>query len=150
MAKDLVRIRKNQTKFVGMVAQLRAISLQMTEMKSTMALQESMKSATRAMVVMNRRMNLPALQRIMMEFQKQTEQMEMKQEVMQDAVDDALEDEEDEEEQEAIVGQVLDEIGINLSEEMGGAPKKKVAEAEVEEENDKDQELEARLANLKR
>jgi hypothetical protein len=30
MAKDLVRIRKNQTKFIGMVAQLRGISLQMT------------------------------------------------------------------------------------------------------------------------
>jgi charged multivesicular body protein 2A len=117
-------------------------------MKSTMALQESMKSATRAMVVMNRRMNLPALQRIMMEFQKQTEQMEMKQEVMSDAVDDALEDDEDEEEQEAIVGQVLDEIGINLSEELGTAKVK--PKEEVVEENDKDQELEARLANLKR
>jgi len=97
MAKDLVRIRKNQTKFVSMVAQLRAVSLQMTEMKSTMALQDSMRSATRAMMVMNRRMNLPALQRIMIEFQKQTEQMEMKQEIMSDAVEDALDDDEDEE-----------------------------------------------------
>lgn len=147
MAKDLVRIRKNQTKFVSMVAQLRAVSLQMTEMKSTMALQDSMRSATRAMMVMNRRMNLPALQRIMMEFQKQTEQMEMKQEVMSDAVEDALDDDEDEEEQEAIVGQILDEIGINLGENLVSAPQKK---KEAIEEDDQDKELEARLANLKR
>jgi len=147
MAKDLVRIRKNQTKFVSMVAQLRAVSLQMTEMKSTMALQDSMRSATRAMMVMNRRMNLPALQRIMIEFQKQTEQMEMKQEIMSDAVEDALDDDEDEEEQEAIVGQVLDEIGITLGENLVSAPQKK---KEVIEEDEQDKELEARLANLKR
>lgn len=118
-------------------------------MKSTIGLQESMRSATRAMVAMNNRMNLPALQRIMMEFQKQTEQMEMKQEVMSDAVDDALQDEEDEEEEEAVVGQVLDEIGINLKEELEGPNKKKVTE-EVTEDDVKDKELEDRLASLKR
>jgi charged multivesicular body protein 2A len=148
MAKDLVRIRKNQTKFIGMVAQLRGISLQMTEMKSTLAMQESMKSATRSMMVMNRKMNLPALQRVMMEFQKQTEKMAMQQEVMSDAVDDALEDEDDEEEQEAIVGQVLDELNINLAEDLDGPKVKK--QVQEQEEDLQDQELEARLANLKR
>jgi charged multivesicular body protein 2A len=147
MAKDLVRIRKNQTKFVNMVAQLRAVSLQMTEMKSTIALQESMRSATRAMMAMNRRLNLPALQKIMMEFQKQSEQMEMKQEVMSDAVEDALDDEEDEEEQEAVVSSVLDEIGISFNQDLADAPSKK---KQQEEEDVQDKELEARLANLKR
>lgn len=137
--------RKNQEKFVTMQAQLRAVSLQMTEMQSTVALQESMRNATRSMMVMNRQMNLPALQRIMMEFQKQSEMMEMKQEVMQDAVDDALEDDEDVEEQEAIVGAVLDELGIEMGDNLADAPKNK---AVVEDEQDK--ELEARLANLKR
>lgn len=147
MAKDLVRIRKNQTKFVNMIAQLRAVSLQMTEMKSTIGLQESMKNATRAMMAMNRRMNMPALQRIMMEFQKQTEKMEIKQEVMNDAVEDALEDDEDEEEQEAIVGKILDEFGIEMNEQLVSAPAEKKT---VTEEDQTDKELEARLANLKR
>jgi len=147
MAKDLVRIRKNQEKFVNMQAQLRAVSLQMTEMQSTVALQQSLRSATRAMMVMNRQMNLPALQRIMMEFQKQTEQMEMKQEIMQDAIDDALENDEDQEEQDLIVGQVLDELGIKLGEDLANVPSKKRVE---EEEDVKDKELEDRLANLKR
>jgi hypothetical protein len=46
-AKDLVRIRKHQEKFVNLNAQLRAIGLQMTSMASTQALAESMKKATR-------------------------------------------------------------------------------------------------------
>ena len=107
-----------------------------------------MRSATKAMMVMNRKMNLPVLQKIMMEFQKQSESMEMKQEIVADAIDDALEGESDEEEQEAVVGQVLDELGISLNDELGSAVKPKAKE--VEEEDAKDKELEARLANLRK
>ena len=43
------------------------------------------------MSAMNKQMNLPALQNIMREFERQNERMEMTQEVMGDAVDDAFE-----------------------------------------------------------
>ena len=43
-------------------------------------------------------MNLPQIQSIMMEFEKQSEIMDMKEEMMSDAIDDALGDEEDDEE----------------------------------------------------
>lgn len=43
-------------------------------------------------------MNLPQVQRILQEFEKQSEVMDMKEEIMNDAIDDALEDEGDEEE----------------------------------------------------
>ena len=39
-------------------------------------------------------------------------------EIMGDAIDDAMEDENAEEEEERIVGQVLDEIGISMGEEI--------------------------------
>lgn len=44
-----------------------------------------------AMTAMNKQMNLPALQNIMREFEKQNERMEMTSEVMGDAIDDAFE-----------------------------------------------------------
>lgn len=66
------------------------------------------------MGAMNRNMNLPQIQHIMMEFEKESEIMDMKEEMMSDTIDEAMEEEEDEEEQDAIVNQVLDEIGINL------------------------------------
>lgn len=43
-------------------------------------------------------MNLPQIQRILQEFEKQSEVMDMKEEVMNDAMDDAMDDEADEEE----------------------------------------------------
>jgi hypothetical protein len=47
-------------------------------------------SLPQAMRAMNRRLNLPNLQNIMREFERQNERMEMTSEMMGDAVDDAL------------------------------------------------------------
>jgi len=46
----------------------------------------------------NFQLKLPQIQKIMMEFEKQSEIMEMKEEMMSDAIDDAMADEGDEEE----------------------------------------------------
>lgn len=43
------------------------------------------------MRVMNRRMNLPNMQKILMEFERQNERMEMTSDMMGDAIDDAME-----------------------------------------------------------
>lgn len=40
---------------------------------------------------MNKRMNLPNMQKILMEFEKQNERMEMTGDMMGDAIDDAME-----------------------------------------------------------
>lgn len=62
---------------------------------------------------MNRQMNLPALQRIAMEFEKENDIMDQRQEMMDDAIDDVT-GLEDEEEGEEVVREVLDEIGVDL------------------------------------
>jgi hypothetical protein len=50
-------------------------------MASTHALTDSMKNITKSMVALNKATNMPELSKIMQEFAKQSEQMEMKQEV---------------------------------------------------------------------
>lgn len=47
-------------------------------------------------MVMFPQLKLPQIQKIMMEFEKQSEMMDMKEEMMNDAIDDAMGDEEDE------------------------------------------------------
>ena len=69
---------------------------------------------------MNRGLNLPGIQRIMNEFEKENATMDMKEEMMSDAVDEAMGNEEDEEEEgDKILKQVLDEIGVDLSQQVG-------------------------------
>jgi len=70
------------------------------------------------MASMNRGLNLPSIQRIMNDFEKESSMMDMKEEMMSEAVDDVMDEEDEEEEGDKILKQVLDEIGVDLSQRV--------------------------------
>jgi len=160
MAKDLVRTRRYVKKFISLRANIQAVSLKIQTLKANNTMAEAMKGVTKAMGAMNRQMQLPQIQKIMMEFEKQSEIMDMKEEMMSDAIDDALGDEEDEDESDAVVKQVLDELGLDMADEMSGLPStggslsqptaSKTPQAAAAVGGDADADLEARLDNLRR
>ena len=126
LAKDLVRTRSYITKMYTMRAELQAVSMQLTTMKTTAAMNQAMAGATKAMMRMNAKMNLPAMQKITMEFQKQSEMMGMKEEMISDTLDDMAGDDEDEE-TEDVINQTLEEIGIDLGASLADVPATKTA-----------------------
>ena len=69
---------------------------------------------------MSRQMNLPQIQKILQEFERESSQMDMKEEMMSDSIDDAMEDdgETEEEEGDKILDEVLAEIGISVSQQL--------------------------------
>merc|ERR1739848_183351 len=155
MAKDLVRTRQHIKKFMLMRANLQAVSLKMTTMKSQHTMANAMKGVTKAMGRMNKSMNLPQIQKIMAEFEKQSEMMEMKGEMMDDAIDDALDDGETEEETDKIVGQILGELGIELAGQLSQIPETgnsvpAIVQPTATQPTIGDDDIEARLNNLKR
>ena len=97
MAKDLVRTRRYVQKFYAMRTQLQAVGLRIQTLRSNEQMATAMRGATRAMGAMNRGLNLPAIQRIMTEFEKESSMMDMKEEMMSDAVDEVMEDKKAEE-----------------------------------------------------
>nr|XP_024370070.1 vacuolar protein sorting-associated protein 2 homolog 1-like [Physcomitrium patens]PNR56989.1 hypothetical protein PHYPA_003982 [Physcomitrium patens] len=135
-------------------------------LKSTQAMEDAMKGVTKAMGQMNKQMNLPALQKIMMEFERQNEKMEMTTEAMGDAIDNALDGDEEGEETEELVSQVLDEIGIDLDSQLLTAPAHATAAPEratpskisqpqgardpASDDGKIDSDLQARLDNLRK
>jgi len=145
-----------------MRANIQAVSLKIQTLKSQNAMAQAMKGVTKAMGNMNKQMKLPEIQKIMMEFEKQSEIMDMKGEMMEDAIDDVMGDEEDEEESDAIVNQVLDELGLQLNDKLGDAPvgtgtlattaaaKNKTPVAAAAAADDDDADLQARLDDLRR
>ncbi|GAA5964500.1 hypothetical protein JCM21900_002972 [Sporobolomyces salmonicolor] len=124
MAKDLVRTRRYISKFYSMKTQLQAVSLRLQSLRSNQQMAEAMKGATKAMSLMSRQMNLPQIQRILQEFEKESSMMDMKEEMMGDAIDDAMEDEGEGEEEEGdrILDEVLAEIGVSVGQQLGEAP----------------------------
>jgi len=163
MAKDLVRTRRYVKKFMLMRANIQAVSLKIQTLKSQAAMANAMKGVTKAMGNMNKQMKLPEIQKIMMEFEKQSEIMDMKGEMMEDAIDDVMGDEDEEEESDAIVAQVLDELGLQLNDKLGDVPvasgslapaaankNKPQAVAAGGATDDDDADLQARLDDLRR
>lgn len=160
MAKDLVRTRRYVKKFVLMKANIQAISLKVQTLKSQNSMATAMRGVTRALQSMNRQMNMPQIARIMQEFEKQSDMMDMKEDMMNEVIDDAMGDEDEEEESDAIVKQVLDELGVQMNEQLSELPSTggtlstaaaskntAVAAAAV---SDADADLQARLDNLRR
>ncbi|XP_063038104.1 charged multivesicular body protein 2a isoform X2 [Melospiza melodia melodia] len=149
LAKDLVRTRRYERKFMAMRANVQGVALRVQTLRSHSAMATAMRGVTRAMATMNRQ-----------EFQKQSELMDMKEELMNDAIDDALGDEDDEDESDAVVSQVLDELGLNLTEELATLPApggslaagegRGGAEGAAAALADADADLEERLKNLRR
>lgn len=155
MAKDLVRTRKFSQKMYRMKTQIQGVSLRLTTMQATGQMTKAMMGVTKAMKMMNAQMNIPQMQAIMREFEKQNEIMGMKEDMMEDAVDDALDEDLDSAENEELeIRKVMDEIGLETKQQLnvaGGALSsgaEKAAVDEVGEEEDK--ELEARLAALRK
>ncbi|KAJ0391762.1 hypothetical protein ATCC90586_011419 [Pythium insidiosum] len=122
MAKDLVRTRQHVTKFYTMRSQLQAVALRMETAKSAEAMTSALQGTTKALKSMAKTMNLPRLNKIMMEYTKESEKMEMQQEMIGETIDDVMDADQDEEEEDKIVGQVLDEIGIDLTGAVPEAP----------------------------
>jgi len=150
MAKDLVRTRNQIQKFYKMKTQLQAVSLRMQTLNSNAAMADAMKGVTKAMMRLNRTMNVPAMQQVMMEFERQSEMMDMKEDIMNDCIDGAFNEVEDEEESDAIINQVLDDLNLNLTTQLVDAPMEPSRPERGKKELDADFELQSRLDNLKK
>lgn len=145
-----------------MRSHLQGCALKLQTVKSHQAMADAMMSTATAMHKMNKAVDVPAITKMMAEFEKENAKTEIMQEIMGDTLDDALADEATEEEEQQIVSQVLDEIGISFGEELPEAALGSPANAEstgpskvaVGEGGGGDDaalsELEARLNNLKR
>mmetsp|Transcript_49652 Transcript_49652/g.86748 ORF Transcript_49652/g.86748 Transcript_49652/m.86748 type:complete len:213 (-) Transcript_49652:157-795(-) len=152
MAKDLVRTRNYITRFIEMKTHLNAVSLKMQTIKSHDAMATAMKGVTKALTQMNKKINLPGLQKIMAEFMKENEKADITAEMIGDTLDDAMEEEGSAEEEDLIVGQVLDELGVNMSQETPSAPIGNVGKQEAKADEAQESavsDLEARLQKLK-
>ncbi|KAJ1815253.1 ESCRT-III subunit protein did4 [Coemansia sp. RSA 2671] len=158
MAKDLVRTRRYIQKFHKMGTSLQAVSLRIQSLNSNQKMAVAMRGATTAMKSMNKSMNLPGMQKVLMDFERESETMDMKEEMMNDAIDDAMEDNEmdDEEESEELVNRILDEVLLEGNQALGTVPKTIKEQSAVAEgvgafdPLDDDAALQARLDSLRR
>ncbi|RUS71765.1 hypothetical protein EGW08_020469 [Elysia chlorotica] len=122
LAKQLVALRKQKTKSYAMNSKISSIGNQQKLMHSNMKMASAMGTTTKTMTQMNKVMDPQKTAAMMREFQKESAKMDMTEEMIDDTLEDVLAESGDEEEQDAIVNQVLDEIGIEISGKLADAP----------------------------
>lgn len=146
LAKSLVRIRQQMNRLNASSAQLRGLRSNMVTAGATATVASTMQKASGAMAAMGAAADPHAMQQNMAAFSRENQRMDMASDMMGDAIDGAFEDDEDE--SDAIMSQVLDEIGIDLSTQLSSAPKHRSANT-VQQQSAEDEELKQALAALK-
>ncbi|KAB1223774.1 hypothetical protein CJ030_MR2G016641 [Morella rubra] len=90
LARQLVRLRQQIANLQGSRAQMRGIATHTQAMHAHTSVAVGMKGASKAMAAMNKQMAPAKQAKVMMEFQKQSAQMDMTTEMISDAIDDAM------------------------------------------------------------
>jgi len=117
LAKQIVKIRAQKEKLYKAKGTLTSTSVMATSMQAHSTVATGLSGATKAMMVSNQAVPMKAMQNTMMQFEKQNEIANMKEEM----IDSAFEDPDEEEEADETMNQVLDSIGLDLSEQMSKA-----------------------------
>ncbi|XP_075978136.1 charged multivesicular body protein 2b [Anticarsia gemmatalis] len=148
LAKQLVQLRKQKNRMYAANSKITGVQIHNKAMGANIAIANAMGTTAKTMGNMNKVMNPHQIAKDMEAFKQANAKMDMTDEMIADTLDDIMCESGDEEESEGIVNQVLDEIGIEISGKMAGAPS--VARNKLGESTaDADKELMAQLAKLK-
>jgi len=115
LAKQLVQLRKQKARSYQATSKIQTLNSQTKVMGANVKMASAMSTATQSLSTMNKLMKPEQLGKTMQNFSRASAQMDMTEEMMNDTLDDILNESGDEEEGDAVVQQVLDEIGIDIS-----------------------------------
>lgn len=111
MIKDIVACRAHQIKFAKTKSQLHSLSLKLTTMTATQQMMTALNKVTKAISSINTKMTVSDMQKIMMQFERETGKLEMKEEMMDEVTN---QDQDSEVQESTLTAQIYDEVGLNL------------------------------------
>jgi charged multivesicular body protein 2B len=152
LAKQLVKVRNQKAQSLQASGHIQGLATQNTMMASNVRMANAMGATANTMAKMNKVINPEEMSKITQQFAQEHTKLTITDEMIGETLEAALGQEGDSEEEDAIVNQVLDEIGISLDEKMANAPRVPVtatAATNRRQTNEEDAEIERMLANLK-
>jgi len=136
LSKQLVQVRQQRVKLQSAKAQVGAMGMHATVAASHIAAATAVGKVTDTMKTANKIMDTKKTTKIMAEFQRENERMQMKEEMMDDVLMDAFDSEGVEEEADQVTNQVLAELGVELDSQLVGlnAPANKLQQEKAEQD----------------
>ncbi|CAF2491713.1 unnamed protein product [Rotaria sp. Silwood2] len=153
LAKQLVKVRNQKEKSLQASGHIQGLATQSTMIASNVRMANAMGTTAKTMAKMNKVMNPEEMSKVTQQFAQEHTKFTITDEMIGETLEAALGQEGDSEEEDAIVNQVLDEIGISLNEKMANAPRVPATASSIaasqKQTNREDAEIEQMLANLK-
>lgn len=118
LAKQVVTIRAQKERLQKSHAHLNGLKTAGSTMAANLAMSQAMAGTAHVMSAVNANMSAESMSAAMQEMEKNMALTEMQ----EDMLDDLLDDSDEEMEADDIMGQVMDEIGLDLKSEMVSAP----------------------------
>jgi len=122
LAKNLVRVRQQKARTYTAASKIQSVGSTTKAMASSAKLATTMGTTAKTMGAVNRDMNPLGIAKTMQDFEKENAKMGMTEEIIDDSLSAVLDESGDEDEEDAVINQVLDEIGIEISGKMATAP----------------------------
>jgi len=120
IAKDVVRTRNQITKTYRISAQLQSVQNKLTSMKATHATTQGMDKVCKAMIMINKQYDMPALNQMAQDFAIENDRMDMMTDMTNGIIDDMLDNDEDGEgDEDAAADEILDSVKDALGIKMG-------------------------------
>lgn len=114
LAKQLVNLRKQKTRFYVANSQIGAVNNQAKAIHASSKMAGAMSSTAKTLKSVNEAVNPGKVMESLRDFERENAKMDMKSEIMDDTLESVLNESGDEAEEDAIIDQVLDEIGIDI------------------------------------
>ncbi len=120
LSKDLIRIRNNINNLIKMQSQIKAFILRLQTIKSSNTMSISMNNIAKSLRLLNSQMSIVSLQKIICDFEKQNEIMDIKEEITNESINNVVDDDingiQIDDETKKIIDELSEEIGIDLNE----------------------------------
>ena len=118
IAKDIVRIRGQLNKMTQFVGQLKAVSIRISGISTLNELSNAMEEASKAIMTVSGKLDAGRLADMAKSLAKEDAKLDMKQDMLEEVMDGIGDGLDDPAEQEALYKNVLQEVGIQLSEDV--------------------------------
>uniref|UniRef100_A0A069DPK4 Putative assembly/vacuolar sorting protein n=1 Tax=Panstrongylus megistus TaxID=65343 RepID=A0A069DPK4_9HEMI len=122
LAKQLVQVRAQKNRALSFNSKIQGVSTQNRMIGANAKLAGAVSTTAQTMKNINNILKPEQIAADMRTFQQSSMKMDMTEELINDTLDDIMNESGDEEESDAIVNQVLDEIGIEISGKLAKAP----------------------------
>lgn len=152
LAKEVVQSRRAVSKMYASKAQMNSVMMQMQNQLSTIRMAGSIQKSTEVMHSMQQLVKLPEIQRAMFDLSKEMAKAGLMEEMIEDTLegveDDDLEDLADEEVEKVLFELTQGKLG-EVEAVPSGLPEDTVVSVEKESDEEEEEEMSARLAQLR-